>query len=834
VIPDRKHGTRRGPGCGTTAAWAGLLLIGTLATVPAVADWPPAPPLQVAVERDPGSLPPSVTAEPLGDGRWRCTFRYVQQGQPQRVNLAGTFNGWSSAATPMDGPSNGTWQASAVLDPGKHLYKFVIDGERWVHDRQNPLTEHDGHDGLNSVLRLGRVANLTEAAARTGDGRIEGLALEHRPESPRYYQRLGDNQALLRVRTLADDVERTWVAVQGAGQTEMTLVDEDGLFALWEATVTFPPALLRETAAPEAAEIQYTFVLADGDLRASSPATYGVPVLQSSVFHTPNWAKHAIWYQIMLDRFRNGDPSNDREPVRPWTSDWFTPSPWEGQDGQTFYKFYVFDRQYGGDLKGLIDQLPYLEDLGVNAIYLNPVFKAESHHKYNAETYLHIDDHFGVKGDYDKIKDQEDHTDPSTWVWTESDKLFLDFLKRAHERGLKVIIDGVFNHVGTAHPAFQDVLKNGRDSRYADWFDVTSWDPFEYNGWAGHGELPVFKKAPHGFASDSVKEYIFNVTRRWMDPDGDGDPSDGIDGWRLDVPNEVAAPFWVEWRDVVKSVNPDAYITGEIWDRAEMWLDGKHFDAVMNYEFAKAVVAWNFNKRHKISPSEFDRQLRELRLAYPREATLALQNLMNSHDTDRVASMAFNPDRAFDNANRIQDNGPNYNNDKPDEEAYRRVRLALSIMMTYVGAPMVYYGDEVGMWGADDPTCRKPMLWKDLEPYEKPEENFVMEDHLAHYKQMIALRNAHPALRIGAFQTLTVDDTKDIWAFLRKDPNEQLVCVFNASGKPADVTIPLPPSAPNAWRGVYYSDRPFKAEAHKLRITVPPIDGVVLHAETPK
>ena len=139
----------------------------------------------------------------------------------------------------------------------------------------------------------------------------------------------------------------------------------------------------------------------------------------------------------------------------------------------------------------------------------------------------------------------------------------MEFLRTAKAKGFRVIIDGVFNHVGTAHPAFVDVQKNGQSSPFADWFSIRSWDPFEYDGWAGFGELPAFRKNDeHGLASESLREHIFAITRRWMDPDGDGDPSDGVDGWRLDVPEEVPMAFWVEWCALVRSINPEAYIVG--------------------------------------------------------------------------------------------------------------------------------------------------------------------------------------------------------------------------------------------------------------------------------
>jgi glycosidase len=810
--------------------WIALLVLLCQLTPTLAADWPPAPPLHVAPDDMPGPLPPSIRAETLAEGRWRCTFHFKPDAGAQTVALAGTFNNWSRDAVRLSGPdanglwsgppgADGVWWGPLELRAGIHEYKFVVDGAHWFRDPHNPDGVNDNNNGQNSVLRLGRIANLKSSAGRVGDGQIEGLALLHNPQSPLYCQVLPEGKLLVRLRTLAHDVEQVSVALQSGPSVAMSVVDEGPLFALWEGI------------APLAAATDYTFLLADGTLRATDPQTYGVS-MPKELFRTPDWAKQAVWYQIFPERFRNGDPSNDRQPVRPWTSEWFTPSPWETQSGQAFYKYFVFDRQYGGDFAGIEEKLPYLKDLGVSALYLNPIFQAEGNHKYNATNFVHVDEHFGVVGDYESAAAREDLNDPRTWQWTPSDRRFLRMLRKAHELGLKVVLDGVFNHVGTQHPAFQDVKKNGKNSKYADWFNITSWEPFRWEGWAGVDSLPVFKKSATGFASDAVKQHIFNVTRRWMDPDSDGDPRDGIDGWRLDVPNEVPAPFWAEWRQVVKSVNPDAYIVGEIWNRAELWLDGRQFDAVMNYPFARACVAWVFNHKLKITASELDRRLRELRLAYPQEATLVLQNLLDSHDTDRLASMAHNPDRKYDDGNRAQDNGPNYDNSKPAPQDYARARLAALIPMTYVGAPMVYYGDEVGMWGADDPTCRKPMLWEDLQPYEQPDENLVMTDQLAYYRQIIALRNAHPALRTGDFRTLLTDDGADVWAFLRRDSQEQLVVVLNASDAEREVSVPLPGDAPRAWRGAFNLTGDVTAFQGKLAVKVPAVSGLVLVGAT--
>ena len=788
--------------------------------------WPPAPPLIVPHEEPGDGLPASITVERDQPGRWRCTFFFMPTPDVRQIHLAGSFNNWSATANPLRGPrGDGYWYTELELPPGTHAYKFVVDGDRWLEDPVNPDREDDRQGGVNSRLRLGKAAFLAESTASRGDGQIDVAGLEHLPDRALYFQPLTLDRVLLRLRTFANDVERVFIAVKGQPPVEMHRARQDELFELYEATVELPPLPPDRTTRA----IEYTFLLEDGRFRATTPLKYVLDYDADDLFETPVWSHHAVWYQVMLDRFRNGNPDNDPDPVHPWTSEWFKQQPWEGTDGQTFYHHFVFDRLYGGDLDGLEQQLDYLADLGVNALYLNPVFIGESHHKYNATNYLHIDPGFGAPDDdYDAIAATEDLTDPSTWGWTKSDRRFLAFLQTAKKRGFRVIIDAVFNHVGTQHPAFQDILQHRQHSRYADWFNVTSWEPFHYTGWGGFDGLPEFRKTHDDIASPSAKLHVMEVTRRWLAPDGD--VSAGVDGWRLDVPNELPHEFWIEWRRHVKTINPDAYIVGEIWDRADLWLDGHHFDAVMNYQLAQAILRWIAFKDMKITPTQFDRWLQELRLAYPWTATLAMQNLMNSHDTDRLASMIHNPDRDYDMGNRIQDNGPDYDPSKPTPIEYQRARLIALFQQTYVGAPMIYYGDEVGMWGPDDPSCRKPMLWKDLAPYENPAENFVDEDHLAFYRQAVHLRRDHPALRVGGFQTLLTDDENDVYAFLRTTTDEQLIVVLNAAERQRKVKIHVPPLGAKRWQAVFGPDKSYLVRQEHLTVEIPRINGVVLKA----
>lgn len=508
-------------------------------------------------------------------------------------------------------------------------------------------------------------------------------------------------------------------------------------------------------------------------------------------FVTPEWAKNVVWYQIFPERFRNGATQNDPPRTLPWRWDWYKFAPWETPNETKTFSRAWGARRFGGDLQGLIEKLPYFHDLGVTALYFNPVFESSSNHGYDTVDYRHISEFFGTKGDYAKVAGRET-LDPATWQWTPSDKLFLEFVKKAHAQGLKVIIDGVFNHMGRNSFALQNVLSNGVKSVYADWFDVTNWVPtVKYKSWDGGGSMPNFHKDPaKGYASASAKKYIFDITRRWMDPNGDGDPSDGVDGWRLDVAQDVPKPFWVDWRKHVKKINPNAYITGEIWEMASQYLQGDEWDAVMNYPFVFRATHFFIDQKRKITASEFDRQLQGLITSYPMQVDLVMQNLYDSHDTDRLVNMIANPDRDYDRCNHPEQDCP-YNGSKPGPDAYRVMKLMATFQMTFLGAPMIWYGDEAGMFGADDPIDRKPMLWKDLQPYENPQDA-VMEDVWSHYTRVIAIRNTYPALRTGMYRALFTDDANDIFAFTRTLGKDVVAVVINNSARDRSVEVPSP------------------------------------------
>lgn len=551
----------------------------------------------------------------------------------------------------------------------------------------------------------------------------------------------------------------------------------------------------------------------------------------------PDWARRVVWYQIFPERFRNGDPGNDPTvadqagswphdhtspwQVHPWTSDWYALQPYERANGRDIF-FNLQRRRYGGDLQGILDKLDYLHDLGVTALYLNPVFWAPSSHKYDGATYHHIDPTFGPDPAGDRaLIAQETPDDPSTWVWTAADRLARQLIGEVHRRGMYIIFDGVFNHMGLNSFAFRDVVANQQRSRFADWFEIRSWDDpargtrFDYKGWADVKELPDLRKVGDDIAP-GPKAYIFAATRRWMDPNGDDNPDDGLDGWRLDVAFCIGHQFWKDWRRLVKSINPQAYLTAEVIDPIDVlrpYLQGDEFDAVMNYNFAFACVEYFVEEKGGITTAEFDAYLRTLREAFPGGVSYVMQNLVDSHDSNRIASHIVNRNkyrfRAWaDYHPWSAGENPAYDTRAPDAYARQAQKLLAIFQMTYLGAPMIYYGDEAGMWGANDPCCRKPMLWDDMtfapeavsprgSPY--PVAHPVAFDHdlFQHYRQLIHIRNAYPALQVGDFQTLL---TGVVYAFARTTPEQTVVVVLNNHDAPQQVTLHLP--AARTWHDV--------------------------------
>ena len=584
----------------------------------------------------------------------------------------------------------------------------------------------------------------------------------------------------------------------------------------------------------------------------------------------PPWAAEAVFYQIFPDRFCDGDLKNEptrdslEPPINPgsswkissWTADWYARDEWEKKLGPDFYRDGVFDRRYGGDLKGVLDKLDYLKDLGVNAIYFNPVFYSHSLHKYDGNSYHHIDPFFGPDPAGDLAMIGKESADAKTWQWTAADKLFLEVLKQAHLRGMHVIIDGVFNHTGRDFFAFRDIRQKQAESAYKDWYVIESFDDpatkrneFSYKGWYGIKTLPIFAASADGKdMHPGPKGYIFEATRRWMQPNGKRE--DGIDGWRLDVAEQRPAKFWADWNALVRKLNPDAYTVAEIWTNAADQIKQGGFSGCMNYN-GFAIPVKGFLVDNTVPPSRFGELLESRRKTLSPATAAVMQNMIDSHDTDRLASMIVNGEgTVYENPNEIEYNKNNnarmsqkYDIRKPNERHRKIQRLIVLLQMSYVGAPMIYYGDEAGEWGGGDPDDRMPMIWRDstydaqaIDPRgreRQPDEVKFDGELFAFYKKAIALRRENEALNHGDFFIVATDDKQRTFVFRRQSRKQTLLVALNRSDKEAHMDLAI---EAKSLKTIFVTQGDVGSVAPRpsnsgVGLTLPPLTGAVFVCE---
>ena len=475
---------------------------------------------------------------------------------------------------------------------------------------------------------------------------------------------------------------------------------------------------------------------------------------------TPDWVKHAVFYQIFPDRFAKSQTSRKRLHHHDRWEDWHEMPTLQG------YK--------GGDLWGVTEKLDYIQDLGINAIYFTPIFQSASNHRYHTHDYYQVDPMLG------------------------GNAAFQEFLEESHRRDIKVVLDGVFNHSSRGFFFFHDVLENGPHSPWVDWFKVYEWPvnayngeyPANYEGWDNNRALPVFNHD-----NPEVREYIMEIAEHWIKL--------GVDGWRLDVPFEIRTPgFWQEFRDRVKAVNPEAYIVGEVWGDSREWLDGTQFDGVMNYLFTGPTIAFAagdrvdldqvYGRDYKPYPplfaAEYARKIQALLALYDWQIQLTQLNLLASHDTARLLSIAGS-DRAS-------------------------VELATLLLLTFPGAPSIYYGDEVGLPGALDPDSRRGF------PLEADWDYKIFECH----RQLIALRHAHPALRTGDYKVLHAEGT--VYVFARTLGDDTLVVAVNAGTTPAKLTLNQSDLKPQS--KLLYGSADIHQANQRLELHLPERSGCVL------
>ena len=582
----------------------------------------------------------------------------------------------------------------------------------------------------------------------------------------------------------------------------------------------------------------------------SGCTNHQTPSASTAFEDPPEWSKDAIWYQIFVERFRNGDTSNDPTAkdiigsypgtvpdgwkITPWTKDWYSYDDYfTNLQGITDFfgnELRYFGqkaqlRRYGGDLQGVLDKIDYIESLGVTAIYFNPLNDAPSLHKYDARNWHHIDRNFGPTPLEDaELIASEDPLDPSTWKFTGADKLFLKIIEEFHKRNIKVILDFSWNHTGIEFWAWKDILKKGKDSKYSDWYWIDSFDnpeteenEFSYRGWAGVFSLPEIRETVRQDHSESVevfegnilnetvKQHIFDVTKRWLDPNGDGDPSDGVDGYRLDVAAEVPLGFWREYRKVVRNINPDAYLLGEIWweqfpDKLldpEPVVRGDVFDAPMNYRWYRSTRHFFNQSPNKIPVSEYVDSLESYSANLRSQTNYAMMNLTASHDVPRFSTSIYNKNKYKFRAK--PDDDPAYKIDKPDPKTFETMKLILVQQFTYIGAPHIWAGDEMGMWGADDPSTRKPLIWPDYEfepetthpnGLERPTNEVEFDESWFNfYQELIRIRKENPVLSSGKLEYLVIDNETEILAYSRFDEKQEVIALFNSSNLERTVSL---------------------------------------------
>ncbi|WP_108670094.1 alpha-glycosidase [Peribacillus acanthi] len=548
---------------------------------------------------------------------------------------------------------------------------------------------------------------------------MELSAIFHRPGHN--FSFITDENTLgIRIRTKKDDVDKIellhgdpyiWEDGHWAFQRQsMEWSATDGIFDYWEIQINPPHRRLRYgfQLHSKGETIVYTEKGFYHEAIMDSGYYFCHPYLHASeLFQAPKWVKEARWYQIFPERFANGNPAIDPEGALPWGS---------AEPSKTNF--------FGGDFEGIINQLDYLAELGINGIYFTPFFKAHSNHKYDTIDYMEIDPQFGSKEDLKRL------------------------VQECHNRGIKVMLDAVFNHSGLFFPPFQDLLKNGEKSPYKDWFHPHSLplkggERPNYETFAFVDAMPKFNTQ-----NPDVKKYLLDVASYWI-------KEFDIDGWRLDVANEVDHQFWREFRTIVKKEKEDLYILGEIWHDSMPWLQGDQFDAVMNYPFTTNVL--NLLAKQNINAQQFMNAMTAVIQSYPKYVMDYTFNLVGSHDTPRIMTEC--------------------------NEDINRVKLIYTLLYTFMGSPCMYYGDEIGMTGEQDPGCRKCMEW-DLS-----KQNLNL---LGHVKKLIELRKSEKLLaNEGRFQFLN-RITSDIVAFKKFQDDRNVFVLINPTNQEQTFELPLP------------------------------------------
>ncbi|ABX06967.1 MAG TPA: hypothetical protein DEF47_22825 [Herpetosiphon sp.] len=771
--------------------------------------------------------------------------------------VVGAFQGWSNnnpATKMIQIAPNQFVLHYTIAAPGDYAAKFTRTGS-WVEQYNAQGRVFDANDpapigftttNLNETVvfyldnRTGRVAITPQRDGQVpdsviGDGLINRDAIEHHSRESLYRVPFGAaplNQAVnLRLRTAAHDINQArirlyYTANNGQSIQRMTKVASDEMYDYWEYTMPAQTAL---------GVVYYRFIIEDGAttlfyeddnrfdgglgevVNASADRSWNIYIYDPA-FTTPEWAQNATIYQIFVERFRNGDTSNDptgvatdttypgrgwfypterghRFPVTPWNSIVPDPEPFTDQNNPWWSTYS--STMYGGDLNGVQDKLDYLQDLGVTTLYLNPIFDSPSNHKYDGRNYRTVDPAFGGQQAFD------------------------DLVADAHGRGMTVVLDGVPNHVSSDSPFFDRFGRHAEvgacestSSPYRTWFffepaaepgtGVCAGDT-NYRGWFGVATLPQINTN-----HPEVMAYWFgtaggnpnlptNTASYWVDG------TNKADGWRIDVVPDVIGvnpTFFETWRDVMKAANPDAVLYSETWSEGDVRdrVLGDEFDSTMNYRYRRAVLGFLRDTRwvdndggqeiDPLLPSQFVNSFETIREDYPEPAYNAAMNLIDSHDTNRAVHVL----------NELGFTGTGYDRQPVDNfvDARHRLSLVAALQMTLPGAPTIYYGDEVGLTGygfdvpRDDPYNRQPYPWTDQAGYNSlPEWRKADTNLLATYQRLGQLRRDYSYLRTGSFDVMTANDANKVLAYGRKDENGAAIVVFNRDSQAHSIELNL-------------------------------------------
>jgi glycosidase len=804
---------------------------------------------------------PATTMSNLGNNTHLLTYTFAAVGQYE-AKISQT-NNWDNQFGDDGSNKNAPTSQFDIWTAGD-VAQFYLDGNvgRWAivtppqggagHD-DNIFWDDLGHDSRDTLFRS------------PGGPVHTGTAVTLR------FRAASNDLTAARVRLYND---RT----NAQSFLNMTRVADDGTYEWWE--VTLP-------ASADTTLYWYRFIAIDGTATAyyeddaardggwgqpfaSSPDNSWQISVYNPAFETPDWVKEAVIYQIFPDRFRDGDPGNNPAPGRffynepggtifrsdpaggmsnPWNQVVCDPrevgAPCEGTYSRNFY---------GGDLQGVIDQLDYLQDLGVTAIYFNPIFESPSNHKYDTADYGFIAEDFG---------------DLQT---------FITLTQEAHDRGMKVILDGVFNHTSSDsiyfdryHNFDSEGACESHTSPYRDWYYFTDVAPgtgpcvsstgvpnaANYTSWFGFDSLPKLNAA-----NPEVRDLIFaggpdSVAMQWLQY---------ADGWRFDVggdidpgvANDPDNDFWEQFRQTTRAVYPDSYMVIEEWGNASSWLLGDEMDATMNYQYGSAMLSFwrdttftdndhnsgsSAGELTPLTPSQLDGRLHNWIERYPPEALYAMMNLLGSHDTNRALFMLDHNAANGTDDTPLQD--PNYD----WSESVARLKGVALLQMTLPGAPTIYYGDEVGLVGPtyyyggkweDDPYNRQPFPWLDEtgQPFYTFLQSQANQDALSDYYSLLtATRHDHPALGTGSFDTLLVDDANDLYGYGRKfsDHSDAAIVLLNRAGTmaaPVNQTVTLDLSGYLPFGAVFtetLTGDSYTIDANGLlTVTVPGQSGAVL------